>query len=136
MDLYNREIISYTLSQRPTFSQTIRMLDKAIKGLPADSQLILHSDQGWQYQKKSFQHRLREKGIKPSMSRKGNPLDKAVIENFFGIVKTELLYLQKFTSMEHFQKELKKYIEYYNNIRIKKYLNNMSPIQYRTHYNT
>ena len=67
------------------------------------------------------------------MSRKGNCLDNAVIENFFGILKSELLYLQKFESIEHFHKELDEYMDYYNNQRIKLKLNGMSPVQYRTH---
>ena len=60
---------------------------------------------------------LREKGIRQSMSRKGNCLDNAVIENFFGILKSELLYLQEFHSMEHFKQELIEYLDYYNNRR-------------------
>jgi transposase InsO family protein len=133
MDLYNREIVSYTLSERPTFHMTMQMLDIAFKLLPDDSGLILHSDQGWQYQMQQYQDRLREKGIRQSMSRKGNCLDNAAMESFFGVLKSELLYLQTFSSMEHFRDELKNYIEYYNNKRIKKKLKNMSPVQYRTH---
>lgn len=88
---------------------------------------------GWQYQMKQYQLRLRQKGITQSMSRKGNCLDNAAMESFFGLLKSELLYLQKFSSIDHFRKELEEYIDYYNNKRIKKYLNNMSPVQYRTH---
>ncbi|WP_415542104.1 transposase, partial [Empedobacter stercoris] len=69
-----------------------------------------------------------------SMSRKGNCLDNAIIENFFGILKSELFYLQKFNSIEELKKEIKQYIYYYNNDRIKSNLNKMSPIQYRTHF--
>ncbi|WP_286385549.1 IS3 family transposase, partial [Acinetobacter indicus] len=96
--------------------------------------LILHSDQGWQYQMKQYQALLNEKGIIQSMSRKGNCLDNAIIENFFGILKSELFYLQKFNSIEELKKEIKQYIYYYNNDRIKSNLNKMSPIQYRTHF--
>ena len=133
MDLYNREIISYNIAEHPTFYQTMKMLEDAIKDLPDAPELILHSDQGWQYQMKRYQYRLREKGISQSMSRKGNCLDNAVMENFFGLLKSELLYLQKFESVDHFRKELEEYINYYNNKRIKTALNNMSPVQYRTH---
>ena len=66
-----------------------------------------------------YQRMLREKGIRQSMSRKGNCLDNAVIENFFGLLKSELLYLQEFQSMEHFKQELIEYLAYYNNRRIK-----------------
>ncbi|NOJ76751.1 IS3 family transposase, partial [Empedobacter stercoris] len=74
------------------------------------------------------------KGIVQSMSRKGNCLDNAIIENFFGILKSELFYLQKFNSIDELKKEIKQYIYYYNNERIKSNLNKMSPIQYRTHF--
>jgi transposase InsO family protein len=68
------------------------------------------------------------------MSRKGNCLDNAMMENFFGIMKSELLYPGKYTSMEVFIKDLKEYIEYYNNERIKLRLKGMSPVQYRTQF--
>ncbi len=66
-----------------------------------------------------------------SMSRKGNCLDNAMMENFFGLMKSELLYLQEWDSVEQFSKELVKYIRYYNNDRIKLRLNGKSPVQYR-----
>ena len=67
------------------------------------------------------------------MSRKGNCLDNAMMENFFRIMKTELLYSRQWNSMDEFQKELRKYIYYYNHERIKLRLNGMSPEQYRTY---
>ncbi|WP_139212482.1 IS3 family transposase, partial [Paenibacillus sp. cl141a] len=94
---------------------------------------LLHSDQGWHYQMKPYQHALKSRGILQSMSRKGNCYDNAVIENFFGILKSEFLYYKEFESVEHFKKELKKYIEYYNTKRLKAKLK-MSPVQYRTHF--
>ena len=94
---------------------------------------ILHSDQGWQYQHKDYQKLLKDNQIIQSMSRRGNCLDNAVMENFFGLLKSELLYLQKFDSVEHFLKELEEYLRYYNEKRIKEKLNGMSPVQYRTH---
>lgn len=81
--------------------------------------LILHSDQGWQYQNIRYQKRLSDKGIRQSMSRRGNCLDNAVMENFFGLLKSELLYLRDFCSFEEFQTELELYLEYYNYNRIK-----------------
>lgn len=131
LDLYNGEIISYNISERPTFHQTIDMLNKAFERIPNDTHLILHSDQGWQYQMLRYQNLLTKKGILQSMSRKGNCLDNSVMENFFGLLKTELLYLQKFDTIEQFIEELKAYIDYYNNKRIKCKLKGLSPIQYR-----
>ena len=110
------------------------MLEKAFKKIPNNTNLILHSDQGWQYQMKRYQYLLKQKGITQSMSRKGNCLDNAIIENFFGILKSEMFYTQKFKSIEHLKQEIEKYIIYYNNIRIKANLNKMSPIKYRAHY--
>ena len=125
--MYNGEIISYNLSER----QTQDMLNKAFYKVSDTTNLVLHSDQGWQYQHKQYRHKLEQKGVIQSMSRKGNCLDNAVIANFFGILKSELFYLQKFDSIEHFKKELDDYIYYYNNKRIKLKLNGLSPVQYR-----
>ncbi|TDE03989.1 hypothetical protein E0F91_10185 [Flavobacterium sandaracinum] len=83
---------------------------------------------------RQYQQLLKEKGIKQSMSRKGNCLDNAIIENFFGILKSELFYLKKYNSINQLKKEIQEYIVYYNNDRIKSNLNKMSPIQYRAHY--
>jgi transposase InsO family protein len=134
IDLFNGEIVSYELSEKPNFKQITTMLKKSFKTIPNQSNLILHSDQGWQYQMKQYQYLLKQKGIIQSMSRKGNCLDNAVIENFFGILKSELFYIQKFKSINHLKQEIKEYISYYNNERIKLNLKGMSPIQYRAHY--
>ena len=131
LDLYNGEIVSYNISERPVFHQVADMLDKAFSKIPDETGLILHSDQGWQYQMKRFQHLLQKKGIVQSMSRKGNCLDNAVMENFFGLLKSELLYLQKFNDVKHFISELRDYIYYYNNHRIKVKLKGLSPVEYR-----
>lgn len=111
IDLYNGEVISYNLSRHPNLNQVTDMLEKAFSKIPDNTNLILHSDQGWQYQHKHYQKMLKEKGIRQSMSRKGNCLDNACAENFFGLLKTELLYLQEFHSVEHFIEELHEYIE-------------------------
>ena len=98
-------IVSYTISDKPVLSMVTSMLDKAFEKIQDDTEVILHSDQGWQYQHKQYQRMLKAKGICQSMSRRGNCLDKAVIENSFGLLKSELLYLQAFHSMEHFKTE-------------------------------
>ena len=131
LDLYNGEIISYNLSLHPTFCQTMDMLDKAFKKIPDVTGLILHSDQGWHYRHKQYVKMLDDKGIQQSMSHKGNCYDNAVMENFFGHLKSELLYLQEFESMEHFKQELIEYIDYYNNRRIKARLKGLPPALHR-----
>ena len=110
LDMYNSEIISYTVSERPTLAPVLEMIDTAFERLPENSGLILHSDQGWQYQNQQYQKRLTEKGVVQSMSRKGNCLDNAIMENFFGLLKSELLYLRAFKDIEEFLSELEKYI--------------------------
>ena len=134
IDLFNGEIISYQLAQRPNLEQVIKMLKKSFKKLPENTKLILHSDQGWQYQMKQYQRLLKEKGITQSMSRKGNCLDNAVIENFFGTLKSELFYLNKYSSAKELEADIIEYIRYYNNDRIKLNLKGMSPVKYRAHY--
>jgi len=109
----------------------MKMLYKAFKKTDIPKGLILHSDQGWQYQHLRYQKALKDKEIVQSMSRKGNCLDNAMMENFFGLMKSELLYLQEWDSVEQFAKELVKYIRYYNNDRIKLRLKGKSPVQYR-----
>lgn len=131
LDLYNSEIVSYSISDRPDFNQTMDMLKKALKKLPAGARPILHSDQGWQYQMKAYQYQLRKSRIRQSMSRKGNCLDNAVMENFFGILKSELFYIEKFNSYECLQQAIIDYVHYYNNHRIKLKLNGLTPVQYR-----
>ena len=134
MDLFNQEIISYELSERPVFKQVVLMLKKAFRKTKNTKGLVFHSDQGWQYQMKQYQRILQQKGVIQSMSRKGNCWDNAIIENFFGTLKSELFYLKKFDSIEQLKMEIKQYIYYYNHKRIKSNLNKMSPIQYRTHF--
>ena len=134
MDMFNGEIVAYTISDRPDLKMVMDMMSTAKRKVKSTNGVILHSDQGWHYQHMKYQQRLKRYGIIQSMSRKGNCLDNAVMENFFGIMKSELLYLQQFSDMEVFKCELRKYINYYNNERIKLNLNGKSPVQYRTLY--
>ena len=134
IDLFNGEIISYDLSYHPDFKQIENMLEGAFARIPNCKGTILHSDQGWQYRMERYREMLKSKGIIQSMSRKATCLDNAVAENFFSLLKTELLYMQNFRSIEHLKSEIENYIEYYNNKRIKLRLKGMSPVQYRLAY--
>ena len=131
LDLHNGYLVSYTISDRPVLGMITSMLEKAFETIPDGTGLILHSDQGWQYQHKQYQCMLRRKGIRQSMSRKGNCLDNAVMENFFGLLKSELLYLQKFDSLEHLKQELVDYLDYYNNRRIRMKRKGLPPALHR-----
>lgn len=121
LDLYNGEIIAYNFERRPVYLLVSKMLDKAFTRLEdkrENTSLMIHSDQGWHYQMKQYRSALKTHRIIQSMSRKGNCFDNAAIESFFGTLKSELLYLNEFESMEHFIKELEEYIHYYNHKRI------------------
>lgn len=131
LDLHSGYIVSYIISERPTLDAVLAMVQGALPALRDGGEVILHSDQGWQYQHRHYQKLLSNHGMIQSMSRKGNCLDNAVIENFFGLLKSELLYLQDFDSMEHFEKELIVYLDYYNNKRIKEKLKGLPPALHR-----
>ena len=133
MDLFNREIVSYSISLSPNLEQIREMLDGLFEKLPADARPIFHSDQGWQYQHAEYQRILVEHNITQSMSRKGNCMDNGAMENFFGRLKVEMFYGEKFESVNAFIDKLNEYIYYYNNKRISTKLKGMSPVQYRTH---
>lgn len=133
MDLYNREIVSYSISTSPNLWQIREMLDGLFAKLPADASPVFHSDQGWQYQHAEYQRLLAEHNITQSMSRKGNCMDNGAMENFFGRLKVEMFYGEKFENVNVFIDELKRYIDYYNYERISMKLKGMSPVQYRTH---
>jgi putative transposase len=130
MDLFNSEIIAYQTSSKPV--QLVEgMLRQALSQLHCKDKPLLHSDQGWQYQMRSYQRMLREHGVTQSMSRKGNCLDNAAMESFFGTLKSELFHLNTYQSIEQLRKGLRAYIRYYNNDRITLKLKGLSPVEYR-----
>lgn len=131
-DLYHQEIISYEIADRPQISSVMQMLQSAFKQLGPKDKPMLHSDQGWQYQMGQYRQAPQKQGVTQSMSRKGNCLDNAVMENWFGVMKTEFCYRKRFESVESFKTELQEYIHYYNHDRIKQKLKGWNPVQYRT----
>ena len=133
LDMNTNEIISYDLSLSPNLDQIHRMLDNAFKKFPAVKGLILHSDQGWQYQHKSYVNTLKKRGIVQSMSRKGNCIDNCIMETFFGRLKNEMYYgfEKDYKSFEDFTKAMEDYINYYNNERIQAKTKWMPPAKYR-----
>ena len=133
LDGFNSEIIAYNLSTSPNLIQVKDMLEQTFTEEYYEN-TILHSDQGWQYQHDFYHHFLKNKGIQPSMSRKGNSPDNGMMESFFGILKSEMFYGYEntFQSLEHLEQAIVDYIDYYNNKRIKVKLKGLSPVQYRT----
>ncbi len=131
--MYTNEIISYDLSLSPNLKQISNMLTKAFSKFPKLNDLILHSDQGWQYQHNYYVKELKKHGIKQSMSRKGNCYDNSIMETFFGRLKNEIFYgyEKNYSSFEEFSKTIEEYIYYYNNERIQSKTKWMPPIKYR-----
>ena len=121
LDMGMGDIVAWDLSLSPNLEQTHRMLDQAFNKYPNLEGLIMHSDMGWQYQHQTYQNRLREKGIIQSMSRKGNCIDNCIMESFFGTLKNEMFYghESEFKTFSDLHRAIDKYINYYNNERIK-----------------
>ncbi|SQH96623.1 Integrase core domain [Haemophilus haemolyticus] len=128
LDLFNNEIVSYNLSYSPNWAQVEDMLMQAVKGLNKACSVILHSDQD---QMVAYRRILAEHGIIQSMSKKGNCLDNAAMESFFGRLKTECFYKREFKTKEEIVDAVKDYLDYYNHRRIQLKLKGLSPIQYR-----
>jgi putative transposase len=131
LDLYNGEIVAYQMARRPLFDMVGTMLEKAFGRLKQSDKPILHSDQGWQYQMAVYRRLLENRSITQSMSRKGNCYDNAAMESFFGTLKAEFFYLNKFDNLDELEVGIKDYIRYYNHDRIKLKLQGMSPVKYR-----
>lgn len=134
MDAYNSEIISYRVSRTPNLDIALVPIKEALERADAPMHnLTFHSDQGYQYQHRSIVELLKAHNVSQSMSRKGNCLDNAPMENLFGLLKQEMFYGERFESYEVLEKEIHAYVEFYNHQRIKTKLKGMSPVQYREH---
>ena len=132
LDMFNGEIISYSITSSPTLDAVIIPLEEAIsKTADCKYKRIFHSDQGWAYQLGQYTNRLKNNGILQSMSRKGNCLDNSPMECFFGILKQEIYYGKTFKSFNELKKTIEEYIKYYNEDRIKEKLGYLSPVEYR-----
>ena len=119
-DLYDNSIVAYKTATRQTVNlvlDTIRLAMKKEKKKVA-AELQLHSDQGFQYTSQAYFKLTQSYGITPSMSRKGNPYDNAMAENFFSILKTECIYRHKPRSFQEANEMIDSYIHFYNNERI------------------
>ncbi|EFL3108030.1 IS3 family transposase, partial [Escherichia coli] len=134
LDLFNGEIVAWETASRPTEELVKRMLNKGLESLAEGEKPLLHSDQGWHYRIKSYQSALADRGLVQSMSRKGNCLDNAVMENFFGHLKEEMYYRRDYRSVEELENAVSEYITYWNQKRIKLSLGGLSPVEYRTEY--
>ena len=130
IDLYNGEVISWRIGARPNMKLALGMLMDVYPALCKEKPVI-HTDQGFQYQNPQWQILLKQAGCTQSMSRKGNCLDNAAAESFFGKVKTEFSDGSDFNDTQKFARSLDKWIHWYNERRIKDSLRGMSPVEYR-----
>lgn len=130
MDLFDRQIIAFSLDRASNLALTTTALRQAIATLPPGHHPLVHSDQGFQYQHRSWQALLAEVGATPSMSRKGTCLDNAVIESFFSHLKSEL-FLDQFTTIDALTTAIQDYLHWYNHDRTSSTLNGLSPVDYR-----
>lgn len=132
LDMFNGEILCYSITQTPSAIGILSAQKKAIE-ITSDCpyRRTFHSDRGWAYQMGAYSCALKENKIFQSMSRKGNCYDNSVMENFFGILKQEMYYGNTYYSFEELKDAIERYIKYYNEKRIKEKLGWMSPIQYR-----
>lgn len=131
LDMFNSEIISYSISRRPNYTAVEDALNEALEITKDQKDVIYHSDQGWLYQIPRYVNKLKDNGITQSMSRKGNCLDNSIMENFFSLIKQEMYNKKVFYSFEELEQAIIGYIDYYNHRRIKEKLNFMSPVEYR-----
>jgi transposase InsO family protein len=132
LDLYNGEIVAFETARRPLFKMIGAMLRRAFARLGPYDRPILHSDQGWQYRMPVYREVLQQREVIPSMSRRGNCLDNAVMESFFGTLKAEFYHLNQFSDLDDLQMGLRRYIHYYNHERIRLKLGGLSPVEYRS----
>ena len=132
MDMWNQEILSYGISDRPSAQSIHTALDEAIEATnDCKYRRTFHSDRGWAYQMNNYRYKLKNSKIFQSMSRKGNCYDNSPMENFFGIMKQEMYYGQVYNSYDELKEAIDKYIFYYNEKRIKASLGYRSPVEYR-----
>ena len=135
LDLYNMEIISYSITEKPSAEGIMTALEEAIQVTEdCEYRRTFHSDQGWAYQMKDYVKTLKKNKIFQSMSRKGNCLDNSPMENFFGLLKQEIYHGKVYRSYEELKTAIEDFIEYYNNSRMKEKLDWKSPVEYREGY--
>ena len=129
LDLYDRRIVSFVLGHKNNNELVFKTFDIAITENP-DATPLFHSDRGFQYTSPAFKHKLQQAHMIQSMSRVGKCIDNGPMEGFWGILKTEMYYLNKFNTYEELKEAIEKYIYYYNNNRYQEKLGCLSPMEY------
>ena len=129
LDLYDRRIVSFKIGDSNNNPLVFETFDEAVHRNP-DAHPLFHSDRGFQYTNKTFHNKLVQAGMVQSMSRVGRCIDNGPMEGYWGILKSEMYYLKKFTSREELTKAIEEYIDFYNTSRYQQRLNCMTPIEY------
>ena len=130
LDLYDKSIVAYTISFRNDNKLVFDTFEKAIALNPA-AKPIFHSDRGFQFTSKTFKFKLDQQGMIQSMSRVGKCIDNGPMEAFWGTIKSEMYYLNKFYTTDNLINSIIEYIEFYNNKRFQAILKSLTPIEYR-----
>lgn len=133
LDLYDRRIVAFVISEHNDNPLVMNTLDKAVR-LEPDAHPLFHSDRGFQYTSMQFYTRLKKHHMKQSMSRVAHCIDNGPIERFWGILKREMYYGHHFTAKDELVSAITDYIDYYNNRRIQRKLNIMTPMAYHNQY--
>ena len=132
-DLYDNSIVAYKTGTEQNINLVLRTIKAAKRKEKITAELQLHSDQGFQYTSPAYFNLTKSYGITPSMSRRGNPYDNAMAENFFSILKTECVYRTKLRTYEEARLLIGQYIDFYNNERIQ-LKTKLTPIEFRSQY--
>lgn len=135
LDLYDRRIVSFVISDRNDNPLVMDTFDSAVAKEP-DAHPLFHSDRGFQYTSAMFSTRLKKHHMKQSMSRVAHCIDNGPMEGFWGILKRETYYGRKFNEREALVKAIENYIDYYNNERIQRKLHLMTPLEFHDQYQT
>ena len=130
LDLYDRRIVSYRIGDSNNNSLVFETFDEAVKANP-DAHPLFHSDRGFQYTSKSFHDKLIAANMRQSMSRVGRCIDNGPMEGFWGILKSEMYYLRKFTSRDDLISAIERYLHFYNNKRYQQRLRCMTPMEFQ-----
>lgn len=130
LDLYDGSIVSYVLGSSNNNPLVFRTLDLALDANPGAAPL-LHSDRGFQYTSPEFKRKLQKAEIIQSMSRVGRCIDNGPMEAFWGTLKCEKYYLNKYSTFEELKNDIEEYMKFYNEERLQKRLNGLSPLEYR-----
>lgn len=133
LDLYDGRIVAYKIGEGNNNELVFSTFDEAIE-LNPDAHPIFHSDRGFQYTNKLFHQKLIDAGMIHSMSRVSRGIDNGSMEDWWGILKSVMYYLRKFTSKEDLSTAIEKYISYYNTGRYQIKLNSMIPMEYHEAY--